>query len=103
MPELTTASSLKVVKPLTLLVLTEELMVVARRCHLPPTSLPATRKTAGWEEEKCQEMVEEEMAREVMDAGCSGCNEGLHACWHPGPQVGVGEQICDSDEEDSIR
>ena len=78
-------------------------MVVATRCHLSPGSLPPTRKTAGREEEKCQEMVEEEMAREVMEAGWSGSDEGLHACWHPGPQVGVGEQICDSDEEDSIR
>ena len=83
MPELTTASSLKVVKPLTLLVLTEELMVVARRCHLPPTSLPATRKTAGWEELKCQVIQEEEVDKEVRVARWSGGSGGWQARWQP--------------------
>ena len=69
-------------------------MVVATRCHLPPGSLPATRKTTGWVEEKLQEMEEEENVREVIDAdaGWSSRDGGLHACWQPSPQVGRREQ-----------
>ena len=58
-------------KPWVVLVVNEGLMVVATRCHLPPGSLPATRKTTGWVEEKLQEMEEEENVREVIDAGWS--------------------------------
>ena len=63
-----------------------------------PGSLPAARKTAGWEEEKCQEMEEGEMVREVTEAGCSDEGGGLQACWQPSPQVRGKEQreeICD--------
>ena len=76
------------------LVAREDLTVVAMRCHLPPGSLPTTRKTAGWEEEKCQEMEEEEeeMVREVMEASCSDEGGGLQACWQPSLQVRGEEQ-----------
>ena len=75
------------------LVAREDLTVVAMRCHLPPGSLPATRKTAGWEEEKYQEMEEEEMVREVMEESCSDESGGLQACWQPSPQVRGKEQM----------
>ena len=61
--------------------------MVATRCHLPPKSLPATKKTVGLEEENFQEMEEEEMVREVREAGCSDEGGCLQACWQPSPQV----------------
>ena len=83
---------------------------------MPPTSLPATRKTAGWEEAKCQEMKEEEMVREVREADCSDEGGGLQALWQPFPQIArlreqMGEEgeICDigadkdPDEAEAIR
>ena len=59
-------------------------VVAARKCHLPPRSMAARRKTVGREEERCQETVQGEMVRGERVAGRE--EGGEQAARHPEPQ-----------------